>query len=96
MTIEVTMKVQGFSEWQTGGTCRAYGKHLPAGGCILITGVDGYYLPVDPHEHCLVRLYNSYGHPVGDAIPMQGGQCRPRLCQDSRKQKHSELKGFTQ
>jgi hypothetical protein len=68
MTVDVTMKVQGFSEWQTGGSCRAYGKHLPAGGCILITDVDGFFLPVEPQEDCLVGLYDHYGHPVGNAV----------------------------
>ena len=68
MSIEVTMKVQGFAEWQTGGSCRAYGKHLATGGHILITDEGGCFLPVEWHEHCLVGLYDHYGHPVGDAV----------------------------
>lgn len=50
----------GFSLWETGGGCTAWGKHLPDGTEIMVTDLNGtgHELP-EPGEPCLVGLHVS-------------------------------------
>lgn len=50
----------GFEQWQTGGGCTAWGKHLPDGTEIMVTDLDGtsHEMP-EPGEPFLVGLHLS-------------------------------------
>ena len=52
----------GFEVWGTGGGSAAYGLKLPDGRTILVTNVDGNWIPdEDTDEPILVGTYNQSG-----------------------------------
>jgi hypothetical protein len=52
----------GFEVWGTGGGSAAYGLKLPDGRTILVTNVDGTWIPdEDSDEAVLVGTYNQSG-----------------------------------
>jgi hypothetical protein len=73
MTIKDTMHGHGFTEWQTGGGCTAYGTTYESGHYVLITDNGGASVPEDINENCIVGLYDDDGQTVisweADSVP---------------------------
>lgn len=61
---DAIMAKHGFTEWQTGGGCTAYGKRVdPANShsYVLITDADGGSVPTHVCQHMMVGYYDAEG-----------------------------------
>lgn len=81
----MSLTVDGFDIWQTGGGCVAFGKTYPNKNYTMVTDEGGANLPA--HGSCLIVTYD----PEGEAID----QC---TCDNERQmnqlvETHGELHG---
>lgn len=60
---QVSPETYGFSVWDTGGGCKAYGKKVEDGRYILLTNLEGDDLPSGEND-ALIGLYDANGQEI--------------------------------